>query len=549
VAGEHMVETAPTLLPSMDDETSAILPLFFEENEDMGEGMLDRATGNPVAESPAPHDYYKLSNMRQGGAMVLCDGRYSHEVPTGNLQQCADACTNCKGLCKGFVHTDAGNGKCLWKSQAPGDTCSPPTCNQDSYAPCPPGRWSDGISTNAACYAAPPGYSKKKGNANCDTGGTDIACNDGSATLETTGRNLEQCASLCNTCAVSSATCVGFSVFPIAANATSCRFKSVIPASVAVSKTEDLYTKCPPGTWSNGLMGTCKQGPRNYVPIIGKDGGMDIDCNGGLKYEMFKNADGNITLEDCAKTCDDCRVGTKVCAGFIRREDDKCNFKTLQGPDPMTGQTIDFATIPSSTRDAYRKCPGNKFSDGSSACQYPDDWKTTVVTGGDTDCQCNSKPVDNRRLSSATWTFDIFSDVIAMFVASKPHVVAPCPNASQARCGLANDTSFRTSAAGGIPTKVRITANQNDGWCMKEFCVQSAKLGKKWSFQGPAWMNPGDSDDGACLPPTVADPHSNWGWCRYLAPNVISSATNCNTFKTHQEAFWEYSLTEGDGAC
>merc|ERR1711998_607542 len=132
-------------------------------NDDLGEGLgvgdaeadveaeelvdYEGEEGNPVVPNPLPRDYYILPNTRQGGGDLECQGQLSMPVPTGNLLACAESCNDCH-MCKGWVYDDASGGKGKWKNVVPEDPCMPPECNQDSYAKCPRGRWSDGLSSS-----------------------------------------------------------------------------------------------------------------------------------------------------------------------------------------------------------------------------------------------------------------------------------------------------------------------------------------------------------------------------------------------------------------
>lgn len=542
-------------LAELDDRTS-VFALSGEAGEEYG--LIDHGVessdlgerANPIAANPAPRDFFKLPNTRLAGHILSCNGVFEAAIPTGDLKMCGDTCTACP-LCRGFVHSDQGNGKCEWKSEVPSDECLPPSCKQDSYAKCPKGRWSDGSTTSAQCFQSPRGFSRIPGTCACPTSGTDIACNSGSALYipnkANNSYNLQECADMCRTCANGALKCTGFiRGVPTDQPGAECRFKSVVSAADAVNNLEDMYIVCPPGTWSDGTFTQCKPAPKNYKVLINKDAGNDINCHFGSAFMEYGD-DGNLTA--CADTCNKCVEGASKCIGFIRREDGKCNFKGATA-DGVTGESTTFASTASEDRDAYVKCPDNKWSDGTmNTCTYPDDWKVHVVTGSGDECQCNNKPVNDRRFSSATFTFDVLSGKLPMFLSSKPEIVSPCADSNSTDCAGKSDNTTRTSGAGALPTKVRITADSNDAWCMKSFCISSAKLGKKWVHKTPQWLNPGAPDDGKCLPATSTAPNNNWGWCRFVAGGVNSNMTNCNNYNSFSNAYWEIEVEEGSGAC
>merc|ERR1711918_231603 len=143
-------------------------------------------------------------------------------------------------------------------------------------------------------------------------------------------------------------------------------------------------------------------------------------------------------------------VGEAKCIGFIRREDQTCNFKT--SATPLEGDNIAFASEPHEDRDAYYKREDHLWNDGTmNQCEYPQDWKVKVISGDADTCQCLSRPVEDKRFTSATWTFDVWSDALPVFISSKPQIHAPCPMANSPDCLGKSDTSLRTSGAGGVP--------------------------------------------------------------------------------------------------
>jgi len=518
---------------------------------DVGENVGE--TANPVAAYPPPRDFYKVPNMYTADNMHECGGTMGMACPTGNLQSCAVVCGNCP-LCTAFVHNDepfmgqTTGGWCSWQTVVPADPCTAPTCNRDSYARCPSGKWSDGISADARCFSAPHEYVKTIGTASCDTAGTNINCNSGTAVLEVPDRNLETCATMCKSCAIGDVQCIGFARSTTTnadGNETDvCTFKSSVMVGTTpapVNMNEDLYTFVQNGTWSDGTFTEGKPAPPNFHLEAYREGGTDINCNAGSSFLEY-GADGNIT--QCALVCKSCKVGLKTCVGFIRDSaDKKCHFKT-------DGGDVEFGSTHSSTADAYHACSKGMFSEGIEGnCMRPDDWIITVETGSGDDCTCEGRSVADRRFSSATFTFDVVSGDVPMFISSKPQIVAPCSNST---CGKTSDVSLRTSGAGYEPTAIRITADSTDAWCMKSVELTSAKLGKTWtaatdltrdySSRLPLWINPGMTDNGQCLPPTTAQPDNNWGWCRWIGPGLTSNSTVCNTAGNPTNAFWYVDL-------
>jgi len=538
-AGQDVMDVVRKESDLFGEEPEVVEPEVVELME-LGEG------GNPVAANPPPRDFYKIPNMRMASAMLSCEGVDALKVPTGNLNACARVCQKCP-LCKAFVHTDFNNGECLFKTAKPIDECLPGACetNADSYMKCPKSTWSDGTTTDDRCSQSPRGFAKWIGQCACATGGADLACNSGQVLLVPENDNLQECATMCKSCAIGADKCVGFvRERPVGQNATACRFKSVINPTEGVNEFEDLYGICPPGYWSDGTFSECKLAPLNYAPTFNTDGGNDISCEGST----FHNHGDKGDLNDCAKICDKCSAGTAVCIGFIRREDQTCNFK---GDKPAFGQAMTkFGSIESKTRDMYTKCPLGKVNDGTQdRCMYPDDWQTRAETGSGDQCTCLGRPVGDLRYSSATYTFNVFSDRLPMFLSSKPQIHAPCQDEDDDSCSGKTDGSLRTSGAGAVPTKVRITASSNDAWCMARFCISSESLGKRWVYDKPTFLNPGAPDNGRCLPASANVPNNNWGWCRYIAPGITSNMTNCNSYHTFENSFWEVDLTEEDGDC
>lgn len=319
-----------------------------------------------------------------------------------------------------------------------------------------------------------------------------------------------------------------------------CTFKS--DTNGPVNKNEDLYTRATNGTWSDGTMEEGKPAPPNYYLEVNKAGGLDLNCNAGSPFYEYGD-DGNLT--QCAKICDECKVGVTKCMGFVRDSaDKKCHFKTEDDNNKFGGE-------PSRTADAYHMCAKGRFSPGTvEKCLRPDDWTLSVQSGGADDCTCEGRSVGDKRYSSATFKFDFMSGDVPMFLSSKPQVMAPCRNSTD--CGKAKDLSFRTSGAGGDPTSVRITVDSTDAWCLKRFSLKSDKLRKRWvaatektsdiASTLPVWINPGMTDDGQCLPPTTAMPANNWGWCRWVAPGQSSNSTVCHTSGTPENAYWVIEL-------
>jgi len=511
---------------------------------------LVQVEGSPVIPNPAPRDYYKIPDKYKTGNDVMCNSLIAVPIAAGNLNECAKQCTACD-VCTGFVD-DSDVGACAFKSQEMDEDCVSPKCNKDGYGKCPDGKWSDGFSTNKACYQAPLGYSRQQGFGPVSGGGTDMTCNNGAATLRVDDYDLQKCADICATCAVGASTCAGFvrSMPDDGSAGAICTFKSELPTGMAVKSTEDAYHKCGPGLWSDGLMGMCSKAPNNYVTKINYSGGNPIQCSG--KEFMLYDAEGD--LNACGKVCSGCTQGTRGCDGFVR-QGGKCHFMS-NTKDPAQANNIEFGSVPQVGADAYSKCGDNMASDGTeSKCQWPADWLVKVSTGGASDCKCNDRSVNDRRFSQAKWTFDIFdSNNIPLFLSGKPEVQAPCANSEDKKCAMAQDAGLRTSSAGGLPTKVRITADSNDDWCMKSFCIQSKTMNKHWrtviTSTTPQYFNPGVAADGTCLPASVNYPNNNWGWCRYVAGGVQATMSTCNVYNDYRKAYWELELGEGQwGSC
>jgi len=120
-------------------------------------------------------------------------------------------------------------------------------------------------------------------------------------------------------------------------------------------------------------------------------------------------------------------------------------------------------------------------------CGKVDDFKGSVTTG--TDCKVNNVNVGNPQ-SNSTWFFK-FADKDAIDVFGAPvGVEKPC-DSQDCKKSKAFTEQPGLMTAGGIPTKAIITSKGKDGWCIKSVCLASKKWGKKYTWTGTQWMNPG----------------------------------------------------------
>lgn len=521
------------------------MPITADQDDSSLE--LVQVEGSPVIPMPAPRDFYKLPNKYKTANDVTCDGLMAIPIAQGDLNKCAKICKKCD-QCTGFVD-DGDGGKCAYKSLTIDEDClSSNNCNKDGYQKCPPGKWSDGLTTDSQCFVSPLGYRRQYGNGPVTSGTTDMNCNNGAATQVVSDYNLQTCATTCSGCAVGADKCVGFirSQPDDGSTGAKCTFKSSMPETAKVKANEDAYRACGAKTWSDGMMEKCGVAPGSYKTKINFKGGNPINCHNGAA-EMRYPASGDLNV--CGKACHQCTEGTRKCDGFIRREG-KCYFMS-NTKAPTADNNIVFGSVASAGADAYTQCPNYLTSDGSETkCTFPDDWVAKVTTGSGTDCTCNARSVNTRRFSNSKWTFQLFDqNSVPLFLSGKPEVDAPCANEKDTKCHGAFDFSGRTSSAGTTPKKVRITTDANDDWCMKDFCIASKKLQRHWrttvTKTQAQYLNPGVTADGTCLPRSTHFPKNNWGWCRFVAGGVQASMSTCNVYNDYKKAYWEFDLDAG----
>ena len=496
---------------------------------------------------PAPRDFYKVKDKWQPGNTLICNGLSAQPIAIGNLNACANACKKCGPICKGFVD-DSDNGVCVFKSVNINTECLGANCNKDGYMKCPPGMWSDGLGTNSACHTPAMGFTREVGEGPLPQGGVDLACNNGETTLLVPDYDLSKCANMCRSCTGCKAFVRSAIVDPKTSDVKPgmvCRFKKTFLEGTRFKSSEDAYRMCAPGEWNTGMMGKCGKAPTNFAVQFGAEGGNSIGCNGGAV--TMSPGKGN-NLDDCGKVCHKCKDGTRTCDGFVVKNG-LCHFMTMTGKKAFGGKKNPAAI-------AYRKCPSHQTSTGSDAvCQFANDFNITVSTGGDADCACKGRDVQDRRFSTAKWKFDIMdAQEVPLFLKGAPMIDSPCTSKTDTNCKSVSAVN-QTAMAGTTPKYVKITTDKNDDWCMKKLCIDSKILKKRWTLKEnkAQYMNPGVEKDGACAPSTTAFPNNNWGWCRFIsgttAGTTKSNMKNCNTANDYKKAFWQYELEESDGTC
>jgi len=538
--------------------TSAVPPRLFAQTETLVQVKMGAGVkASPVKANPAPRDYYKVADRFRPDNEILCGGLVAMPIAAGNLEACAVACTKCGDICRGFVD-DGDAGKCVFKSASINAKCEGKKCHKDGYEKCPQGTWSDGFANKTSCFPAAFGFQRRVGAGPWPAGGTNLACNKGEISLELPSNDLGKCASMCRGCNIGGAQCTAF----VRTQATTgkgsvCTFKSLFTTLDKVGSSMEAYQSCRAGEWADGLNTGCYPGPVNYAAQFGKKGGNAINCVDGSLDSMALEKDKD--LNKCASVCTKCMVGTKTCNGFVFAGN-RCHFKSASSTSDdnvvkILGGKKNVGAV------TYKRCGAHQFASGSDAtCGLPKDYQITVSTGTKGACTCNEKSVREKRFSSSKWTFDVLdAQEVPLFLKDKPFIAAPCTSASDANCKRAVSANF-TAGAGSTPKWVKISADKDDAWCMKTFCLASVTLKKRWvpkkpqgNWKGQLFMNTGLTKDGSCAPTTTSFPNNNWGWCRFIsatdAQTTQATMSTCNEYQDYKKAFWQLELVEEDGDC